>query len=90
MAHQNTKQPHTSKNKTPFTYQQTGKSSFKWLLLILVPGLVALVTCALLLIRKLYSKHVIHIRAMELNVLRSCDESDEEEIPLFNSKEKQF
>ena len=79
------------KNKTPSTYQQTGKSSSKWLLLILVPGLVAFVTCALLLTRKLHSKHrVIQARAMELNVLRSCDESDEEDITLFNSKEKQF
>ena len=54
-----------------------------------VPGLVVLVTCTLLC--KLHSKHcVIQAKAMELNVLRSFDESDEEGITLFNSKEKQF
>ena len=65
--------------KTPSTHPQTGENSSKWLLLTIVPGLAVLGACTLLLTWTLCSKHhAIQARAIELDVLRCSDESEEE------------
>ena len=62
------------------------------IIVIIVPGLI--VTGALFYFVKCKLQHnqlVLQVNAIELNTLRQCDGSDEEEeIALFNSKEKQF
>ena len=63
------------------------------IIVIIVSGLIAI--AALFYFVKCKSRHnrrVIQVNAIELNTLRQCNGSDEEEekITLFNSKEKQF
>ena len=73
--------------------KSTSKRFIIIIIVIIVSGLI--VVGALFYFVKCKSRHnrrVIQINAVELNTLRQCDGSDEEEkeITLFNSKEKQF
>ena len=91
----------TTEYTTPNERARNGRkpiSTSKWfiiiiIIIIIVSGLI--VVGALFYFVKCKSRHnrrVIQVNAIELNTLRQCDGSDEEEeeITLFNSKEKQF